>query len=348
MQKRCGASWFGAFNWLTQISSREGTSAPRPHESCLVLHRLQECKCLTIVSGGRNPIRDYVASILEAAESRRNVLLRARLKAIQKAISVAEVAARCSEGRGFSCNSKVNLLGMREEGPARRDGIQIEIRLAFSKDLWQRTEKLDLEATGRAVKKDFDQLREDYEDSRKAVHILNEAAKLELESEFDLDLAECGLFLEQLLSDLWQGRSPKRSQLHNLCINGREQSRRAVSARLSQGRASKIWRTKMLLTCACPVKREHQRSLLQPGREYPQLSETVSLTSPDNRFYRDPQSAEIVGRGIRPPSMQCLHWKSLRCPTRPVQVMSQLIGQTEMTISHRMEGAACPNRRSTE
>ncbi|CAK9065673.1 Hypothetical protein (Fragment) [Durusdinium trenchii] len=90
---------------------------------------------LTVVSGGRNPIREYVKAMLDEAASREKycVLLRARLKAISKAISVAEVAARCATEQGLACSSQVELLGMREEGPNRRQDIQMEIRLTFQK-----------------------------------------------------------------------------------------------------------------------------------------------------------------------------------------------------------------------
>lgn len=89
-----------------------------------------ENKLLNIVSGGHNPIRDYVTAVLEAARTG-PVRLRAKLKAIPKAISVAEVAMRCAADHGFRGTSKVELLGMREEGVNRRGAIQMEIWLQF-------------------------------------------------------------------------------------------------------------------------------------------------------------------------------------------------------------------------
>lgn len=90
---------------------------------------------ITVVSGGHNPIRDYIKMILDQAASRDKhcVLLRARINAISKAISVAEVAARSAGDLGLACTSQVELLGMREEGPTRRQGIEMEIRLTFTK-----------------------------------------------------------------------------------------------------------------------------------------------------------------------------------------------------------------------
>ncbi|CAE8623527.1 unnamed protein product [Polarella glacialis] len=82
----------------------------------------------------RNPIRDYVAAILEEASAPggpRSVLLRARLKAMNKAISVVEVAGRQAAERGLTARSVVAMHGMREEGANRRDLPEIEIRLDF-------------------------------------------------------------------------------------------------------------------------------------------------------------------------------------------------------------------------
>mmetsp|Transcript_11540 Transcript_11540/g.36895 ORF Transcript_11540/g.36895 Transcript_11540/m.36895 type:complete len:146 (+) Transcript_11540:63-500(+) len=115
------------------------------------------CRRLTIVSGGRNHIRDYVADILEearpstadvpavvAASSAAGtmaarslpgpVLLRARLRAMSKAISVAEVAKRCAAEHGIAVLSRVELTGMAEEGPQRRDAPEIYIRLDFKRE----------------------------------------------------------------------------------------------------------------------------------------------------------------------------------------------------------------------
>eukprot|EP00933_Yihiella_yeosuensis_P047812 TRINITY_DN43752_c0_g1_i1.p1 TRINITY_DN43752_c0_g1~~TRINITY_DN43752_c0_g1_i1.p1 ORF type:complete len:107 (+),score=18.91 TRINITY_DN43752_c0_g1_i1:77-397(+) len=94
----------------------------------------QDCKRLTIVSGGRNHIRDYVEIILKEATAMggpRSVLLCAKLKAISKAISVAEVSKRAAEDQGFSATTIVNMNGMREEGPDRRELPEIEIRINF-------------------------------------------------------------------------------------------------------------------------------------------------------------------------------------------------------------------------
>ena len=63
-----------------------------------------------MVSGGRNPIRDYVKSILEATEStNQGCVLRARLNAIPKAITVAEAVSprsfsSCHPGGGSMCS----------------------------------------------------------------------------------------------------------------------------------------------------------------------------------------------------------------------------------------------------
>mmetsp|Transcript_753 Transcript_753/g.2200 ORF Transcript_753/g.2200 Transcript_753/m.2200 type:complete len:110 (+) Transcript_753:129-458(+) len=95
------------------------------------------CRRLTIVSGGHNPIRSYVAAILEVAtreegQGQRSVVLSARVKAMSKAISVAEVAKRCAAERGLVARSSVALHGMRgAAGPSRRDQPRIEITLEF-------------------------------------------------------------------------------------------------------------------------------------------------------------------------------------------------------------------------
>ncbi len=112
------------------------------------------CRRITIVSGGKNHMRDYVADILQearpasagdgnvaaaavgggaAAAGRlpRPVLLRGRLRAMSKAISVAEVAKRCALERGFVATSTVELTGMADDGERRRDAPEIYIRLDF-------------------------------------------------------------------------------------------------------------------------------------------------------------------------------------------------------------------------
>eukprot|EP00929_Paragymnodinium_shiwhaense_P092055 TRINITY_DN51935_c0_g1_i1.p2 TRINITY_DN51935_c0_g1~~TRINITY_DN51935_c0_g1_i1.p2 ORF type:complete len:134 (-),score=39.46 TRINITY_DN51935_c0_g1_i1:255-656(-) len=106
---------------------------------------------LTVVSGGKNHIRDYVKAALEEAERGlaaggagagsagsaggrcccRPVILRARLKAISKAISVAEIVKRSAAERQWEVDSSSQLTGMLEQGEDRREKPEIEIRLSF-------------------------------------------------------------------------------------------------------------------------------------------------------------------------------------------------------------------------
>eukprot|EP00746_Dinoflagellata_sp_MGD_P088243 gnl/MRDRNA2_/MRDRNA2_34934_c0_seq1.p1 gnl/MRDRNA2_/MRDRNA2_34934_c0~~gnl/MRDRNA2_/MRDRNA2_34934_c0_seq1.p1 ORF type:complete len:121 (+),score=25.19 gnl/MRDRNA2_/MRDRNA2_34934_c0_seq1:69-431(+) len=102
-------------------------------------------KQLTIVSGGRNHIRDYVAEVLKTfaadatssdvgqivsqAASGHRVVLSARMRAIPKAISVAEVAKKCAAERGVFLKTEAQLHGMLAEGPGRRDAPSIEIAI---------------------------------------------------------------------------------------------------------------------------------------------------------------------------------------------------------------------------
>mmetsp|Transcript_26274 Transcript_26274/g.70297 ORF Transcript_26274/g.70297 Transcript_26274/m.70297 type:complete len:118 (+) Transcript_26274:218-571(+) len=90
---------------------------------------------VNVVSGGHNHIREYVDVVLQGASAPSGVpqpvVLRARVKAMSKAISVAEVSRRCAEELGLLTRSSSVLRGMAEEGPHRRDAPELEIRLDF-------------------------------------------------------------------------------------------------------------------------------------------------------------------------------------------------------------------------
>merc|ERR1719221_2023081 len=79
--------------------------------------------------------RAAAAESAEASPQRRQLpraaLLRARLRAIGKAISVEEVVRRRAAERGIIARSSVVLRGMEAEGPDRRDRPEIEIALDF-------------------------------------------------------------------------------------------------------------------------------------------------------------------------------------------------------------------------
>eukprot|EP00928_Gymnodinium_smaydae_P047233 TRINITY_DN31510_c0_g1_i1.p1 TRINITY_DN31510_c0_g1~~TRINITY_DN31510_c0_g1_i1.p1 ORF type:complete len:113 (-),score=28.24 TRINITY_DN31510_c0_g1_i1:319-657(-) len=93
---------------------------------------------LTIVSGGKNHMRDYVTTILledqlAPGEPPPPIRLKARLKAISKAIGVAEVARRQAAERNLAARSSVEMKGLREDGPQRREMPEIEITLHFER-----------------------------------------------------------------------------------------------------------------------------------------------------------------------------------------------------------------------
>ncbi|CAK0815980.1 unnamed protein product, partial [Prorocentrum cordatum] len=83
--------------------------------------------------GRAQPHSAYVDVVLQGASAPSGVpqpvVLRARVKAMSKAISVAEVSRRCAEELGLLTRSSSVLRGMAEEGPHRRDAPELEIRL---------------------------------------------------------------------------------------------------------------------------------------------------------------------------------------------------------------------------
>mmetsp|Transcript_11350 Transcript_11350/g.25806 ORF Transcript_11350/g.25806 Transcript_11350/m.25806 type:complete len:112 (-) Transcript_11350:200-535(-) len=95
-------------------------------------------RSLTIVSGGHNHIRDYVAAILEdanaAGQTPQKVTLRAKLQAMSKAISVAEIAKRTlAERADLEVTTQVEMVGMRAAGPDRRDQPEMLITFEMKK-----------------------------------------------------------------------------------------------------------------------------------------------------------------------------------------------------------------------